>query len=38
VNRDFVGGGREVATEGRKLRGQAEVRDVAGTWKDLTDA
>ena len=28
---------REVATEGR-LGGQAEVKDVAGTWKDLTDS
>ncbi len=28
---------REVGTEG-KLGGQAEVRDVAGTWKDLTDS
>ena len=28
---------REVGTEG-KLGGQAEVPDVAGTWKDLTDA
>src|SRR2546421_595659 len=27
---------REVGTEGR-LGGQAEVRGVAGTWKDLTD-
>src|SRR5512143_3846842 len=27
---------REVGTEG-KLGGQARVRDVAGTWKDLTD-
>jgi HAMP domain-containing protein/CheY-like chemotaxis protein/signal transduction histidine kinase len=27
---------REVGTEG-KLGGQADVRDVAGTWKDLTD-
>src|SRR4026209_278015 len=27
---------REVGTEGR-LRGQAQVRGVAGTWKDLTD-
>jgi len=27
---------REVGSEG-KLGGQAEVRDVAGTWKDLTD-
>ena len=27
---------REVGSEGR-LGGQAEVRDVAGTWKDLTD-
>src|SRR5439155_26380474 len=27
----------EVGTEGR-LGGQAEVRGVAGTWKDLTDA
>ncbi len=27
---------REVGTEG-KLGGQAEVSDVAGTWKDLTD-
>ena len=28
---------REVGTEG-KLGGQAAVPDVAGTWKDLTDA
>jgi PAS domain S-box-containing protein len=28
---------REVGTEG-KLGGQAEVRDVGGTWKDLTDS
>jgi HAMP domain-containing protein/signal transduction histidine kinase/ActR/RegA family two-component response regulator len=28
---------REVGTEGR-LGGQAEVKEVAGTWKDLTDA
>src|SRR5262245_17224929 len=28
---------REVGTDGR-LGGQAEVRDVAGTWKDLTDS
>src|SRR5438046_1216775 len=28
---------REVGTEG-KLGGQAEVKGVAGTWKDLTDA
>src|SRR5207248_2458848 len=28
---------REVGTEG-KLGGQAQVRDVAGTWKDLTDS
>src|SRR6266404_4463992 len=28
---------REVGTEG-KLGGQAVVRDVAGTWKDLTDS
>jgi len=27
---------KEVGTEG-KLGGQAEVRDVSGTWKDLTD-
>jgi len=27
---------REVGTDG-KLGGQAEVPDVAGTWKDLTD-
>ncbi|MDP1809771.1 MAG: HAMP domain-containing protein [Sediminibacterium sp.] len=27
---------REVGTEG-KLGGQAEVKDVSGTWKDLTD-
>src|SRR5438067_8116251 len=27
---------REVGTEG-KLGGQADVRDVAGTWRDLTD-
>jgi len=27
---------REVGTEG-KLGGQAQVADVAGTWKDLTD-
>src|SRR5205823_2141204 len=29
--------GREVGTEG-KLGGQADVRGVAGTWKDLTDS
>src|SRR6202022_2892546 len=29
-------GAREVATEG-KLGGEADVRGVAGTWKDLTD-
>src|SRR2546426_7988029 len=28
---------REVGTEG-KVGGQADVRDVAGTWKDLTDS
>jgi signal transduction histidine kinase/HAMP domain-containing protein/CheY-like chemotaxis protein len=28
---------REVGTEG-KLGGQAEVKEVAGTWKDLTDS
>jgi HAMP domain-containing protein/CheY-like chemotaxis protein/signal transduction histidine kinase len=28
---------REVGTEGR-LGGQAQVRDVSGTWKDLTDS
>src|SRR6266516_5929184 len=28
---------REVCTEG-KLGGQADVRGVAGTWKDLTDS
>src|SRR5262249_61180612 len=28
---------REVGTEG-KLGGQAEVRGVAGTWKDFTDS
>src|SRR5205823_4908368 len=28
---------REVGTEG-KLGGQAEVKDVAGVWKDLTDS
>ena len=28
---------REVGTEG-KLGGQADVRDVAGTWRDLTDS
>src|SRR5207249_2641929 len=28
---------RDVRTEG-KLGGQADVRDVAGTWKDLTDS
>src|SRR5690606_20539651 len=28
---------REVGSEG-KLGGQAEVRDVGGTWKDLTDS
>src|SRR4051794_36762443 len=28
---------REVGTEGR-LGGQAQVKDVAGTWKDLTDS
>src|SRR5262249_34098575 len=30
-------GAREVGTEGR-LGGQAEVKGVAGTWKDLTDS
>src|SRR5207253_1267523 len=30
-------GAREVGTEG-KLGGQAEVKGVAGTWKDLTDS
>ena len=29
-------GAREVGAEG-KLGGQAQVKDVAGTWKDLTD-
>src|SRR5216110_2377798 len=29
--------GREVGTDG-KLGGQADVRGVAGTWKDLTDS
>src|SRR5215467_11381992 len=29
-------GAREVGTEGR-LGGQADVRDVSGTWKDLSD-
>ena len=29
--------GREVGTEG-KLGGQAQVRDVSGVWKDLTDS
>ena len=28
---------REVGTEG-KLGGQADVRGVSGTWKDLTDS
>src|SRR5205814_643984 len=28
---------REVGTEGR-LGGQADVRDVSGTWRDLTDS
>ena len=28
---------REVGTEG-KLGGQADVKGVAGTWKDLTDS
>ena len=28
---------REVGTEG-KLGGQAKVKGVAGTWKDLTDS
>ena len=28
---------REVGTEG-KLGGQADVRGVAGTWRDLTDS
>ena len=28
---------REVGTEG-KLGGQADVRGVGGTWKDLTDS
>src|SRR5207237_1207959 len=30
-------GAREVGTEG-KLGGQADVKGVAGTWKDLTDS
>jgi len=29
-------GGARVGTEG-KLGGQADVKGVAGTWKDLTD-
>src|SRR5437016_2222068 len=33
----WTGVAREVGTEG-KLGGQADVRDVAGTWKDLTDS
>jgi len=28
---------REVGTEGR-LGGQAQVKDIGGTWKDLTDS
>src|SRR5204863_461820 len=32
-----VGEASEVGTEG-KLGGQADVRGVAGTWKDLTDS
>ena len=28
---------REVGTEG-KLGGQADVQDVSGTWKDLTES
>src|SRR5205814_2051351 len=31
------GGAREVGTEGKR-GGQADVRGVAGTWKDLTDS
>src|SRR5437660_1092115 len=33
----WAGVAGEVGTEG-KLGGQADVRDVAGTWKDLTDS
>src|SRR5205809_225826 len=33
---EVAGVAREVGTEGN-LGGQAEVKDVAGTWKDLTD-
>src|SRR4051812_41615544 len=35
--RGSSGVAREVGTEGR-LGGQAQVRGVAGTWKDLTDS
>src|SRR5206468_3497824 len=34
---EVAGDAREVGTEGR-LGGQANVRDVSGTWKDLTDS
>ena len=41
INNAFAGEvtrvAREVGTEG-KLGGQADVHDVAGTWKDLTDS
>src|SRR5207253_3199058 len=33
---EVTGGAREVGTEG-KLGGQARVKGVSGTWKDLTD-
>src|SRR5206468_1065567 len=36
-DRKGAGYGRDVGTEGR-LGGQADVKDVAGTWKDLTDS
>src|SRR5438270_53498 len=34
---DWTGVAREVGTEG-KLGGQAQVKGVAGTWKDLTES
>src|SRR5207244_3033855 len=37
LDRESVGEASEVGTEG-ELGGQADVRGVAGTWKDLTDS
>src|SRR5262249_13425350 len=37
VTSEVIRVAREVGTEG-KLGGQAQVKDVGGTWKDLTDS